>query len=258
MQHGRRDHFSPQGYLRGFIHPSRTAVAKPLWVFSVPNRRWRQRSTSAFGWKDGLYDYPLGSDPDGTAEDEFLRPENDFPAIREKIRRGGFATWAEHREDIVRFAAMLSSRSPVFLEQAAASIAPSLGDRRDSQQLAHNYSVTVMRSEIPARFKRWLALSWALRFTTDPGAPVVGCDQSVGMDGYEPDISSALGDDRTLLFFPISWDMCLFGSRATLTPECAEFVEADLLRLRSFIVKQARSFVVSPVRLDNIGSELTS
>ncbi len=250
MQRGRRDHFSPRGYLRGFIHPSRLAAAKPLWVFSVPDRRWKQRSAAAFGWKEGLYDYPLGSNPDGTAEEEFLRPETDFPVVREKIRSGGFATWVEHRDDIVRFAAMLSARSPRFLEQAAASIAHSLGDRTDSEQLAHNYALTVMRSEIRARFSRWRTFSWALRFTTNPDDPVVACDQSVGMDGYVPDVSLALSDDRTKIFFPISWDMCLFGSPGTLEPECAEFNSADLSRLRSFIFKQARRFLVSPVRLE--------
>ncbi len=68
MKRGRRDHFSPQGYLRGFIHPERPKAQGPLWVFDVNRQEWAERSPAAFGWEKGFYDYPADSSPDGTAE----------------------------------------------------------------------------------------------------------------------------------------------------------------------------------------------
>ena len=108
MTVGRRDHFTPQGYLKGFIHPERSSVGKPLWVFDVQKRRWRERSTAEFGWVRGLYDHPLGSNADASADDTFKTLENRFPTAREAIRRKGFESWKQEKETLVRFAAMLS------------------------------------------------------------------------------------------------------------------------------------------------------
>lgn len=104
----------------------------------------------------------------------------------------------------------------------------------------------------------WRSLHWVLRFALDPNLPVIASDQSVGMDGYVDDPRLALHDSRTTLFFPVSWDMCLFGSPARLEPECAEFLEQDLRRLWSFVVKQTTSFVVSPTPSDVIVGEFTA
>jgi len=68
------------------------------------------------------------------------------------------------------------------------------------------------------------------------------------MDGTVEDIQHP----DTTLFFPISWDMCMFGSPAKLEPESAEFCESDLLRLRRFVIDQAKVFVASPTRLDDL------
>src|SRR6266487_1574261 len=101
MKRGRHDHFSPQGFLRGFIHPERLNEPKPLWVFSVERQDWSERSPTAFGSERGLYDYPADTTPDGTAEEVFLRPENDFPLVRERIRSEGFASCTAHRDRLV-------------------------------------------------------------------------------------------------------------------------------------------------------------
>jgi hypothetical protein len=247
---GRRDHFSPQGYLRGFVHPDRVKGDKLLWVLSVQQQEWSEQSTESIGWTRGLYDYPAGSDPDATAEEVFLRPENDFPRVRERIRHEGVTAWPRYRDQLVLFAAMLAARSPLFLEQAAASIRDSLAHLPNADELARNYAITTMRAEVPARAARWNNdLHWALRFTGDPESPVVASDQSIGMDGVVADQRVALEDAGTVLFFPLSWDMCLFGSPAKFDNECEEFLESDLRRLRTFVAKQARLFVASPVRL---------
>jgi hypothetical protein len=180
----------------------------------------------------------------------FVGPENDFPRVRDAIRQDGFSSWTRHREPLVLFAAMLAARSPLFLEQAAARIRGSLSHLPDAGVLARNYAITTMRAEVPQRAARWNKdLHWCLRFTRDPESPVVGSDQSVGMQGVVADPQFALEDARTVLFFPLSWEMCLFGSPARFDSECEEFLESDIWQMRAFVAKQARLFVASPVRL---------
>ena len=83
---GRRDHYVPQAYLRGFIHPQRQGHPKPLWVLNVHRQEWSEKSPSQIGWERGFYDYAPESNPDATAEDAFRRLENDVPRIRDRIR----------------------------------------------------------------------------------------------------------------------------------------------------------------------------
>ena len=37
---GRRDHYLPQGYLRGFIDPARQNKPQPLWKLDIASKRW--------------------------------------------------------------------------------------------------------------------------------------------------------------------------------------------------------------------------
>ena len=48
---GRRDHYVPQGYLRGFIHPQRQGHPNPLWVLDVSRGKWSEKSPSRIGWE---------------------------------------------------------------------------------------------------------------------------------------------------------------------------------------------------------------
>ena len=36
---GRKDHYVPQDYLRGFIDPAREDLDKPLWIFDLKTKR---------------------------------------------------------------------------------------------------------------------------------------------------------------------------------------------------------------------------
>lgn len=128
MERNRNDHFSPQGYLRGFVHPSRRTYPKPLWVFDIEHSRWFERSTKQVGSECGFYDYSENSEPDATAEDAFKRHEDNFPKVPKLIRKEGYATWERHREVLVSFAAMLAARSPLFRTQTVSAILPSLGE----------------------------------------------------------------------------------------------------------------------------------
>lgn len=172
----RKDHITPQGYLRGFIHPDRYNVPRPLWVLDVQRGRWYQRNPSEIGFAHGYYDYAVGSRPDATAEDAFMRLENDFPRVRDQIRRDGYANWPRHRDLLVAFAGMMAARSAMFRGQAEAEVLGSLRGHADGESLAKNYAITRMRSEIEARRQTWPAWYWVLGYTVDPADPVVTSD----------------------------------------------------------------------------------
>jgi hypothetical protein len=54
-QCGRKDHYIPQGYLRGFVDPARESLDKPLWHFALESGEWSEKSSSKVGWARGFY-----------------------------------------------------------------------------------------------------------------------------------------------------------------------------------------------------------
>jgi hypothetical protein len=241
---GRADHFSPRAYLRGFIHPNRADDEKPLWVQDVPSPHWQLRSPKQFGYVYGLYDYSGPEHANGSAEDAFCRPENDLPSSRDRIRTDGYESWVAHRPTLIRFAAMLSARTPMFLGQVKESIGG-----LPNADAAQDHAIDAMRSEIAERADRWSRLHWALRYTYDPDNSVITGDHCVGVDGVAPTLKEASYDPRSTVFFPVSRDMCLFGAVAPITPITALFRNEDLELLRTHVYRHATSFVVATVPL---------
>ena len=215
---GRRDHYVPQGYLRGFIHSQRQDHPKPLWVLNVQRHEWSEKSPSQIGWERGFYDYARGSNPDATAEDAFRRLENDVPRIREHIRTNGYQSWTEHREILVDFAVMIATRSPFFRRQAISHVR-SLADGYTGDVLAKNYAITLMRTEMRRRSQEWKEYDWVLGYTKDPEHPFIASDQVVGMKGNAPKPLDALQRNDFWLWCPLSWDMCLVASSRPLDAE---------------------------------------
>ena len=250
---GRRDHYAPQGYLRGFIHPQRRGQPKPLWVLDVNRQEWFEKAPSQIGWERGFYDYASGSNPDATAEDVFLRMENDFPQIRERIRAKGYLSWTEHRDILVDFAIMMATRSPLFRTQAVSQVRATLADGSNGDVLAKNYAITLMRTEMRLRSQKWKKYDWVLVYTKDPEHPFIASDQVVGMRGNAPTPLDALERNDFWLWCPLSWDMCLVASSQPLDAEPTVPLQAEhLAELQTLTRQQAEKFVASPVRISRI------
>ena len=213
---GRRDHYVPQGHLRGFIHPQRQGHPNPLWVLDVSRGKWSEKSPSRIGWEPGFYDYAPGSNPDATAEDAFLRPENDIPRIREHIRTNDYPSWTEHQDVLVDFAVMMATRSPLFRTQAVSQVRQSLANGPDGDVLAKNYSITLMRTEMRRRSREWKEYDWVLGYTKNPEHPFIASDQIVRMRVNAPMSLEALHKNDFWLWCPLSWDMCLIASSRPL------------------------------------------
>lgn len=252
---GRRDHYVPQAYLRGFIHPQRHDHQKPLWVLDLNRHEWSEKSPSQIGWARGFYDYAPGSNPDATADDAFRRLENDIPGIRDCIRANRYQGWIDYRDVLVHFAVMMAARSPLFREQAITQVGPSLGVGPNGNALAKNFSITLMRTELQRRPKEWQDYHWVLRYTRNPEIPFVAGDHVVGMRGNAPTAAEALRRDDFWLWCPLSWDMCLIASSQPLdAAPTAPLLPDHVVEVQTLMRKQAREFVASPMPVPHLAA----
>jgi len=276
----RRDHYIPQGYLRGFIGPCNELAQKPLWVFDIPHQAWSQKSTKEFAYKYGLYDYSEESPSDTIAVDvSFAGLEQHFPQVRNEISSDGFENWTTHKDFLLRFMDMMRLRSLLALDQmrrvANATrmfeiekvLEPSpdssnsdrkfdtvkykektFKDESEKQRLLKNLTLTEMRRALE-RPAPWLSsLSWALRYTTDSNQPFVCSEHPLLVIGKETDVSSALSSPDTLIFFPVSWRACLVGCLAQFEKETCEFHPEEGNRVRAIYRENATLFVASPCK----------
>ena len=89
----RRDHYLPQGYLRGFVDPVRSERYKPLWCFDIHTRTWSEKSTRQIGYGEGFYDYATESPELIHADKVFARLEREFPLKRDALITKRFEGW---------------------------------------------------------------------------------------------------------------------------------------------------------------------
>jgi hypothetical protein len=95
-----------------------------------------------------------------------------------------------------------------------------------------------------------MRLHWCLRLATDAANPVVTGDDAVIVEGKVPTLEAALGDQRTLCFFPVCWLACLIGSPSKFDVETDIFHASDLKAVRSLYLKaEGCRFAYAPTRL---------
>lgn len=265
----RRDHYLPQGYLRGFIDPARIGYQRPLWHFDIPTGVWSERSTREVGYRYGFYDYATpdaGAEP---ADSAFADLERNYPVVRDQLISANFEHWQTHREFLLRCAQMMRARSLLFFEQLHAEgkslrafvieeISP---DRRSvrvrsttptplSNESVRNRAVASMRSEIE-KGAGWLNdFNWALRYCNSPAVPFVISELPVMAYGPCSDLIEAMQHPETLIFFPLCWQACLVGSRQFFENETGCFLEQDMLRVRKMYRESASLYILSPSKID--------
>jgi hypothetical protein len=228
-QTGRDDHFLQRGYLRGFIDPIRAGFQQPLWVFYIQTGTWRQRSVSQIGYIEGMYDLPPKDKHFESADATFMRLENDFPRIRDRIISDQFEFWDNHRDFLLQYMQMIRARSPLYFSQQERDLATvrqakvlaveDLGDGTSNLTVdtMNPYPLTGpevrmaligrMRDEIK-KGADWLSqYHWALRYTDSTDEPVVATETTLVSIGQRdhPSIEAALADLDTYLCFPFCW-----------------------------------------------------
>lgn len=274
---GRRDHYLPQGYLRGFVDPAREDEDKPLWKLDIASKKWAERSTKAVGHIAGLYDY-AGEGPEleslPSADETFLELENEFPAVRQKLltlKKKGFRNWTKHLDFLLRYMDMLRVRSPLYFDQreAAWKATPTwvIDEVIDSNKIKlksmegspppgafiQNRTISEMREEIQ-KSGAWLSdLNWALRYTESVTEPFVISEAPFALE-MQPGVPAegALQHPDTLLYFPVCWQVCLFGSLPRFNRGTDKLDSHDMEVARRKYRVFAKEFLISPTKLDDI------
>jgi len=267
----RKDHWLPQGYLRGFIIPSRATRFRPLYCFDVRSHKWEERSPKEIAYGKGFYDYAEGTDysvathPDSV----FGRLEREFPLIRDEMAANAFAKWEEHKGFLKEFMQMMRTRSPLAMrqqEEAArklrcATVTHVSADRKtitlDSlegrplpEQAVRNTAIRKMLEEVQAGSSWMNQLDWCLRYTDDENDPIATTDQALFVIGTVnvPQITmELLRHPDTLLVFPLSWQACLFGSTRKFDNSFDRIDPKLLERVRRDQKRFADRLVIAPV-----------
>lgn len=272
---GRKDHILPQGYLRGFIHPSRKDVPRPLWHYDVHHRKWKQYSEAAIGYEVGFYD-PIGAETQLEIADEtFAELENKYPPLISDLAKENFARWRYHFGFFLHFMQMMRARSPLFFAHNSADLQSQqayvikeidpLDNRKMKvepidlpQTFIKNRSLAQMRDEILRGPDRLKDFDWALRWTDNPDDPLITSEQPFVMsgellpDGTALTMEQAFAHEETWLHFPLCWQAALFGSRKRITdPPTARFLKDGLHNFRKVYFEKAENYVVSPLRLES-------
>jgi hypothetical protein len=265
----RRDHYLPQGYLRGFIHPSRREHEQPLWHFDVPNNLWSERSTREVGYRIGLYDVSSVNEVIETADDTFRGLENEFPAVRREMESKQFANWKDHLDLLLHYMQMMRARSILFFEQKAAegknlrafvveSVSPdrqsvkltSMTPSPVSEQLIKNWSIAEMREEIN-KGATWLReFDWCLRCCDSPDDPFITSEIPLQLYGPGSTVAENVKHPDSLFFFPLCWQACLIGCRRPFDVKTDHFCGEEMTTFRRWRRDCARLFLVSPSKLN--------
>jgi hypothetical protein len=268
---GRKDHWLPQGYLRGFIAPSRAQEDKPLWCFHRHSQRWESLSTTEVAFGKGFYDYSSGTDYSVVAHPDsvFARLEREFPQRREQMAADDFATWEQHKDFLLEFMQMMRARSPLAMQQQEAevrqlrgSVITSVGaDRRsvtvDSleprplpEHLVRNMTISRVLQDAQSGIAWMGRMDWCLRHAQDENEPFCTTDQALIVIGTAPDqpmSTELLAHPETVVIFPLCWRACIFGSPLKFDKPYDRAHPTQLASLRADQKRLAHRFVISPV-----------
>lgn len=274
-QKGRRDHYLPQGYLRGFIDPAREKEPQPLWKLDIASRKWAERSTKQVGHVKGFYDY-AGEEAEleclPAPDETFLELENEFPFVREKLlllRKKAFRNWTTHLPFLLRYMNMLRARSPLYFAQKEAegratptwTVAKVDGNKITLTSMEpspppaafiKNRTISSMREDIQESASLW-DLNWALRYTESVSEPFV-TSEGPFLAEMMPGVSEAdaLQHPDTLLYFPVCWQVSLFGSQRRFDLGTDKLGSHDMSVARRKYRLFAQDFLISPIKLDDI------
>jgi hypothetical protein len=256
---GRRDHYLPRGYLRGFIGPARQNRQKPLWYFDVVHNVWSEKSVKQIGHRPGFYDFATTEAGFEPADVSFRELENQFPVVRAMIGNN-FEMWSEHLDFLLRFAQMMRARSLLFFEEQeevwrntptwtikevgadgkTLTLEP-MTPNPPPEKFIRNKSILEMQAEIKKGAAWANDYTWALRYTTTPDEPFVVSEVPFVSTSDKPPL---------MLILPISWRAGLFGTIKDHGQARTGQIEVDNLRqIRTMYRRGARHFLVSPTKL---------
>jgi hypothetical protein len=268
---GRKDHYLPQGYLRGFIDPAQAKENKPLWWFQVPYRKWTQCSTAEVGFIRGFYDYSRQVDPSiETADQAFAELERNFTLILNELLACQFSNWLDRREFLLRYMQMIRVRSPLYFEQkrtvaktTQAFVIEGISEDRKKLKVRptqlpdpfiKNRSLTEMKEEMQKGADWLYNFDWALRYCDSPQDSFLTSDGPFvvtgPLEGQDQQVSwEALRHPDTLFYFPLCWQACIVGSPRLFEVKTDKAHPRFLQSVRNMYREKAKEYLISAIRL---------
>jgi len=170
---------------------------------------------------------------------------------------------------LLRYMDMLRARSPLYFRQKEAEgqntptwtvdkvegnkiTLKSMEASPPSATFIKNRTIFDMRGEIQ-KGGSWLwDLNWVLRYTDSVAEPFVTCDHPFAFEGPVSSPEEAFQHPDTVFYFPVCWQVCLFGSRLRFNLGTDKFDSNDLQVTRRKYRLFAEKFLVSPTKLDDI------
>jgi hypothetical protein len=263
----RRDHYVPQGYLRGFIDPARAKSDRPLWCLNKSKNLWERKSPKQICQARGLYDFSNDAIEAEHADVTFKRMEDEFPALRDQLVSTNFVDWREHIDFLLLYMQMIRVRSPqYFVEQGRAfrkgflarvtSVDHSTNSLTydatpHSKVEVHDGTLRRMRDEFQVG-TAWMAeFHWQLRTTFNPLNPVAASEAPLFVKGtkvnpHEAMTMELLNDEDSEIWFPLCWQAALVGRVRPFDTDLLPFDQPVLNELRHIVAEMAPQFVISP------------
>lgn len=269
-QRGRKDHYVPQGYLRGFIDPARADCDKPLWHYDLEAKVWMEKSPGEVGWERGFYDYADTNAQLEHPDVTFAQFEREFPLVREHMLGRNFKGWVkQHRSFLLGYMQMMRARSPLFIQQqtqqnrnlrgaTVTAVGPgnqvtvdSLGLRPFPENVVRNAVIGQMRQEISKGPDWMLDFNWCLRYTKSLADPFITGMHPLLLEGPAPTLEEAMKHPDTLIWFPICWQACLVGSLRRFDEGTFEAHRWVLDHERELFTRSSSGYVISPQKLND-------
>jgi hypothetical protein len=270
----RKDHYVPQGYLRGFIDPARAKNDRPLWCLNKWKNQWERKAPKQICHAIGMYDFSNEAIEAEHADVTFKKMENEFPSVLASIKASDFREWKEHFDFLLVYMQMIRVRSPQFFVEQGQEFADSTvatitsvdhaenkitydNLRRLSPAEVHDFTLAKMREE----FKKgatWMAdFHWQIKTTFDPKNPVTTSEAPLFVKGVKTNpertmTMEILADADSEVWFPLCWQAALVGRAQTFDADRVSFEQAKLDELRHIIAEMAPQFVISPQIVDGI------
>lgn len=268
-QRGRKDHYVPQGYLRGFIDPARADLDKPLWHYDLESGIWAEKSEKEVGWERGFYDYADANVDQEHPDLTFAMFEREFPLVRDQMLHRNFKGWVkQHRHFLLCYMQMMRARSPMFIQQqtdqnrslrgaTVTSVGPgnqvpvdSLELRPFPENIVRNATIGQMRQEIHKGPDWMWDFHWCLRYTRSVTDPFVTGPQPLVLEGPAPNIVEAMKHPDTLIWFPLCWQACLVGSLRRFDEGTNEADPWLTNHIREVFLRPDTGYIISPSKFE--------
>lgn len=234
-------------------------------------QQWKNVSPKEVAYGEGFYDYADGTDYSAVTHPDsaFARLEREFPVRREEMAADAFADWEKHKEFLLDFMQMMRARSPLAMQQregearnlrgaTVTGVSPdgrtltvdSLELRPLPEHFIRNFTISKMLQEVKAGASWMSEFDWCLRYTNEENYSFCTTDQAFFAEGtlkHAPVTIDLVRHPDTLLFFPLSWQACLFGSSLRFDTAYDRADPRDIQTLRAKQKRYANRFVMSPV-----------